>query len=149
MAVRRKVMSIENAATAPAAAMASGAEAWIGAQEVFLAEIDQVAQSWVKRRREAIEETRRAFDELNRNPDPGALFLAQQHWLSGSIQRVVSDFGDWSALTLKCLSRTGDRMLEASQRARGAAEEGLATAGAKPGLDEEEGLAQPAEPQRQ
>jgi hypothetical protein len=144
MAAKRKVMSIENAAAAPAAAMASGAEAWIEAQEMFLAEIDQVAQSWVKRRREAIEETRRALDEINRNPDPGALFLAQQHWLSGSIQRVVSDFGDWSALTLKCLGRTGDRMFEASQRARGAAEEGLATAGDKPGFQEEEAPPPPA-----
>ena len=74
------------------------------------------------------------LDEVNRNPDPGVLFLAQQSWLSGSIQRVVSDFGDFSALALKCMSRTGDRMIEASQRTRSAAEDTLATAGAKPGL---------------
>ena len=135
---RKTIAGIEEATSAPAAALANGAEAWIEAQEAFLAEVDNVAQSWVRRRREAIQETRRMLDEVNRNPDPGTVFLAQQNWLSGSIQRVVSDLGDMSALALKCMSRTGDRFLEASQRTRAVAEESLATAGAKPGQGEEE-----------
>ncbi|HUK58291.1 MAG TPA: hypothetical protein VLV50_03595 [Stellaceae bacterium] len=139
-AMKRKAV-IEAAAAAPAQALANGAEAWIEAQETFLAEIDQCTRSWVRRRREAIEEARRMLDEVNRNPDPGSVFLAQQHWLSGSIQRVVSDFGDLGVLALKCMSRTGDRMFEATQRTRGMAED-LATAGAKPGEGETEQAAQ-------
>ncbi len=142
-AVKRKA-GIEAAANVPAAALANGAEAWIEAQETFVSEVDQCARSWVRRRREAIEEARRMLDELNRNPDPGSLFLAQQNWLSGSLQRVVSDFGDLGVLALKCMSRTGDRLLEASQRTRGAAEESLATAGAKPGEGDGEAEAEPA-----
>ena len=130
---RRGIAGIEVAAAAPASALANGAEAWIEAQEAFVAELDQCAQSWVRRRREAIEEARRMLEEVHRNPDPSTVFVAQQNWLSGSLQRVVSDFGDFGALALKCMSRTGDRFLEASQRTRGAAEESLATAGAKPG----------------
>lgn len=135
---RKAIAGIEAAASAPAAALANGAEAWIDAQEAFVAELDHCAQSWVKRRREAIEDTRRMLDEVNRNPDPGTVFLAQQSWLSGSIQRIVSDFGDLSALTLKCMSRAGDRMIEATHRTRGSVEDSLATAGAKPASVEED-----------
>jgi len=142
MAVVKRKVGIEAAAAAPAAALANGAEAWIEAQETFVSEVDQCARSWVRRRREAIEDARRMLDEISRNPDPGSLFLAQQHWLSGSLQRVASDIGDLGILALKCMSRTGDRLFEASQRTRAAAEESLATAGAKPG----EGESEPAPP---
>ncbi len=141
---QRAAVGMETAAAAPAAALANGAAAWIEAQETLIAEIDHCAQSWVRRRREAIEEARRMVDEVSRNPDPGAVFIAQQSWLSGSIQRAVSDFGDFGALALKCMSRTGDRMLEATQRTGRVAEDSLATAGAKPGASE--GEEKPAEP---
>lgn len=109
-------------------------ETVIDTHAALIGEVDRLSQSWIKRRMEAVEQTRRIVNEMKAGGDPTAIFTAHQNWFSGALTRMMSDFGDLNTFALNCINRTGDSLLAATRSGQEAVHEGLARAGAKPGM---------------
>ena len=74
------------------AAVTTGSEAWIEGQARLLERFDEIARGWTQRRREALEATRHSLEEMRGCRDVADLLRIQQDWVSGSMQRLASDF---------------------------------------------------------
>src|SRR5258708_15531622 len=117
-------------------AMTTGGDAWIEGQAELLEHVDQLSKRWLQNRREAIDATRQSFADMQRARDLADLMRVQQEWLSGSLQRLGSDFEALTSISLTYSRRAMMWLGETVQAAQASGPRGersaLSTAGAQP-----------------
>lgn len=117
-------------------AVTTGSEALIDTQAELLERFGEISRGWMERRREALEATRHSFEEMRACRNVTDLLRIQQDWVSGSLQRVASDFEAMTAMFLsysrRAMMRFGETARSLGEDARSASESALSTAGAKP-----------------
>jgi len=104
------------AADAMAAIFEKSAQAWLAAHEEALAGMQAVMGDWLVRRREAIDASRRAVEQLSGCRDVAELLRIQQEWIGDSMRRTASDLG-----------AINDRVADAARRTTGQFEEAMRT----------------------
>src|SRR5258708_34089211 len=123
-------------------AMTTSGDAWIERQAELLEHVDQLSKRWQENRREAIDATAPSFADMQRARDLADLMRVQQEWLSGSLQRLGSDFEALTSISLTYSRRAMMWLGETVQAAQANVPRGervtLSTAGAKPSRSERE-----------
>jgi hypothetical protein len=126
----------EQAMGSLSSAVTTGSEALIDTQAELLERFDEISRGWLQRRREALEATRHSFEEMRACRNVTDMLRIQQDWVSGSLQRVASDFEVMTAMFLsyprRAMTRFGDTVRSLGEDARSASESALSAAGAKP-----------------
>lgn len=98
-----------------ALAATRGTATFLGIGAGMLREVDGVTRAFIQRRREAVQETQRALEELQSCRDPIEAMKVQQRWLSESLQRLASEMGELGVMTLTLSQRAWSGMWEESR----------------------------------
>jgi len=131
-AERRRAQNEASAATSDAAETASTVvsraattgDAWMQGQAELIENIEQISHRWLRNRRQAIEATRQLVAEIRQCRDFADVLRVQNEWLSGSLQRLASDF---HAFTSTALGYSRHAVMWAGHSARAAREENFST----------------------
>lgn len=109
---------------------------WVETQARIFGHFDEVARRWLDRRREALDATRRSFEEMRNTGNAGDLTRIQQEWLIGSMQRLAADFGELGTVavnlaqtTASQIGRTSDATVDNMEKV---GQEMMSAAGSKP-----------------
>jgi hypothetical protein len=70
---------------------ARGADQWFATQAALLADVDALTHAWLHRRRESVEATQQAIQQMTGCQHPGEMLHIQQEWLSGMFRRATED----------------------------------------------------------
>ena len=90
--------------------VASGtSEFWVESQARVFEHFDEVARRWLDHRREALDATRRSFEEMRGTDNVGELMRIQQEWLIGSMHRLAEDFGELSTAAVNLAQTTASQ----------------------------------------
>lgn len=138
--VRRRADGAREAqerATQELGSMTAGAgDAWMEGQAALFNHIDMLARRWLERRREALDATRDSLEEMRRCRDFAEVIRIQQDWLCGSMQRLGSDFSEFTTTALNLSQGLAARAVQeaetASEHLERAEHATLSAAGAKP-----------------
>jgi hypothetical protein len=97
---------------------------------------DGVARRWLHRRREALDATRRSFEEMRSTDNVGELMRVQQEWVFGSLQRLAADMSELSVAAFNVAQAAATQMGKTAERTAGGMEragyEMMSAAGSKP-----------------
>ena len=111
---------------------------WLESQARMFDHLDEVARRWLDRRREALDATRRSFEEMRSTDNIGELMRVQQEWVLGSLQRLATDMSELSAAAFNLAQAVATQMGETAERTAGdverAGHEMMSVAGSKPGI---------------
>jgi hypothetical protein len=126
----------ERATESFAAATAKGTQAWLVCQSDLLREYETASRGFVQRSREAIEDTQRAFEELQESRDMIEAMKIHQRIVSDTMQRAVAELSELSVTGLTLSQRAIGGMLKTgrslAEDTREAQEFALDAAGSKP-----------------
>jgi hypothetical protein len=67
------------------------ADQWFATQAALLADVDALTQAWLHRRREGVDATQQAIQQMTGCQHPGEMLHIQQEWLSGMCRRATED----------------------------------------------------------
>jgi Phasin protein len=117
--------------------VASGtSEFWVESQARVFEHFDEVARRWLDHRREALDATRRSFEEMRGTDNVGELMRVQQEWVFGSLQRLAADMSELSAAAFNVAQAAATQMGKTAERTAGGMEragyEMMSAAGSKP-----------------
>jgi hypothetical protein len=70
---------------------ARSADQWFAAQSALLADVDALTHAWMHRRRESVDATQQAIQQMTGCQHPGEMLHIQQEWLSGVFRRATED----------------------------------------------------------
>jgi hypothetical protein len=70
---------------------AHSADQWFATQAALLADVDALTQAWLHRRREGVDATQQAIQQMAGCQNPGEMLDIHQKWLSGAFSRVTED----------------------------------------------------------
>src|ERR1700730_18135580 len=70
---------------------ARSADQWFATQAALLADVDALTQAWLHRRREGVDATQQAIQQMTGCQHPGEMLHIQQEWLSGMFRRATED----------------------------------------------------------
>jgi hypothetical protein len=70
---------------------ARSADQWFATQTALLADVDALTHGWLHRRRESVEATQQAIQQMTGCQHPGEILHIQQEWLSGMFRRATED----------------------------------------------------------
>jgi hypothetical protein len=111
-------------------------EFWVESQARVFDHFDEVARRWLDRRREALDATRRSFEEMRGTDNVGELMRVQQEWAFGLLQRLAAEMSELStaAFNLAQVAATQvNRTAEGTARdLERASHEMMSAAGSKP-----------------
>jgi hypothetical protein len=117
--------------------VASGASGlWVESQARIFDHFDEVARRWLDRRREALDATRRSFEEMRGTDNVGELMRVQQEWAFGLLQRLAAEMSELSTAAFNLaqvaatqVNRTAEENARDLERA---GHEMMSAAGSKP-----------------
>ena len=126
----------ERAAQELGSMTAGAADTWMEAQAALFNHVDMLARRWLERRREALDAARESLEEMRHCRDLAEIFRIQQDWLRGSMQRIGSDFSEFTSTALNLsqgmTARAAQEAAAASEHLEQAEHATLSAAGAKP-----------------
>ena len=70
---------------------ARSADQWFATQAALLADVDALTHAWLHRRRESVDATQQAIQQMTGCQHPGEMLHIQQEWLSGVFRRATED----------------------------------------------------------
>jgi hypothetical protein len=77
--------------TPAAEIFARGADQWFATQAALLADVDALTHAWLHRRRESVDATQLAIQQMTGCQHPREMLHIQQEWLSGVFRRATED----------------------------------------------------------
>jgi arginine decarboxylase-like protein len=72
---------------------ARSADQWFATQAALLADVDALTHAWLHRRRESVDATQQAIQQMTGCQHPGEMLHIQQEWLAGVFRRATEDIG--------------------------------------------------------
>ena len=76
---------------------ARSADQWFATQAALLADVDALTHAWLHRRRESVDATQHAIQQMTGCQHPGEMLHIQQEWLSGMFRRATEDIAAFNA----------------------------------------------------
>jgi hypothetical protein len=76
---------------------ARNADQWFATQAALLADVDALTHAWLHRRRETVDATQQAIQQMTGCQHPGEILHIQQEWLSGVFRRATEDIAAFNA----------------------------------------------------
>ena len=70
---------------------ARSADQWFATQAALLADVDALTHAWLHRRRESVDATQQAIQQMTGCQHSGEMLHIQQEWLSGVFRRATED----------------------------------------------------------
>jgi hypothetical protein len=86
-----KPMSLSPLSNPVAEIFARNADQWFATQAALLADVDALTHAWLHRRRESVDATQQAIQQMTGCQHPGEMLHIQQEWLSGVFRRATED----------------------------------------------------------
>jgi hypothetical protein len=75
----------------PVEIFARGADQWFATQAALLSDVDALTHAWLHRRRESVDATQQAIQQIAGCRHPAEMLHIQQEWLSGAFRRATED----------------------------------------------------------
>jgi hypothetical protein len=92
-----KTMSLFPLSNPVAEVFARSADQWFATQAALLADVDALTHAWLHRRRESVDATQQAIQQMTGCQHPGEMLHIQQEWLSGVFRRATEDIEAFNA----------------------------------------------------
>jgi hypothetical protein len=94
---------------------ARGAGQWFATQTALLADVDALTHAWLHRRRESVDATQQAIQQITGCHHPGEMLHIQQEWLSGMFRRATEDIAAFNT-SVSSIAKRATADLERSAR---------------------------------
>jgi hypothetical protein len=94
---------------------ARGAGQWFATQTALLADVDALTHAWLHRRRESVDATQQAIQQITGCHHPGEMLHIQQEWLSGMFHLATEDIAAFNA-SISSIAKRATTDLERTTR---------------------------------
>jgi Phasin protein len=119
MARRRSTEAAERSVRQLSSVASETPGLWVESQARVFEHFDEVARRWLDRRREALDATRRSFEEMRGTDNVGDLMRVQQEWVFGSLQRLAADVSELGTAAFNLAQATATQVGRAAERTAG------------------------------
>jgi hypothetical protein len=114
-AMHAKPMSLSPLSNPVAEIFARSADQWFATQAALLADVDALTHAWLRRRREGVDATQHAIQQMTGCQHPGEMLHIQQEWLSGVFRRVTEDIAAFNT-SISSIAKRATTDLETTAR---------------------------------
>jgi hypothetical protein len=110
-----KPMSQSTLSNPAAEIFARNADQWFATQAALLADVDALTHAWLHRRREGVDATQQAIQQITGCQHPGEMLQIQQEWLSGVFRRATEDIAAFNT-SISSIAQRATTELEKAAR---------------------------------